>query len=56
MVLDTSAIVAMIANEPERAAFQHAMLEAQALAISAVTVLETPSQGWSSRGARNRSV
>lgn len=40
MVLDTSAIFAIIANEPEAAHFQDAILAAETLAISAVTVLE----------------
>jgi len=41
MILDTSAIVAAIADEPDRARFQDAMLGAASLAISSVTVLET---------------
>jgi ribonuclease VapC len=41
MILDTSAIVAVIANEPEARQFQEAILAAESLAISAVTVLET---------------
>jgi ribonuclease VapC len=41
MVLDTSAIVATIAHEPDGARFQNAMLDAATLAISSVTVLET---------------
>ncbi len=41
MVLDTSAIVAAIANEPDGARFQQAMLGAASLTISSVTVLET---------------
>lgn len=41
MVLDTSAIFALIANEPEASHFQAAILAAETLAISAVTVLET---------------
>jgi ribonuclease VapC len=40
MVLDTSAIVAAIAKEPDAARFQNAMLGATSLAISAVSVLE----------------
>jgi ribonuclease VapC len=40
MVLDTSAIVATIANEPDAILFQNAMLDATSLVISAVTVLE----------------
>ncbi len=40
MILDTSAIVATIANEPDAMRFQNAMLDATALVISAVTVLE----------------
>ena len=41
MVLDISAIVAAIANEPDGARFQQAMLGAASLTISSVTVLET---------------
>jgi ribonuclease VapC len=39
--LDTSAIVAAIANEPDGARFQQAMLTAAWLTISYVTALET---------------
>ena len=38
MVLDTSAIVAAIANEQDGARFQQAMLAAASLTISSVTV------------------
>ncbi len=41
MILDTSAIIAAIANEPDGARFQSAIQGAESLAISAVTVLET---------------
>ena len=41
MILDTSAIIAAIANEPDGARFQSAIQDAEFLAISAVTVLET---------------
>ncbi|HEY1931793.1 MAG TPA: type II toxin-antitoxin system VapC family toxin [Acetobacteraceae bacterium] len=41
MILDTSAIVAAIANEPDGSRIQNAMLSATSLAISSVTVLET---------------
>jgi ribonuclease VapC len=41
MVLDTSAIFALIANEPEALQFRNALLAAETLAISTVTVLET---------------
>jgi ribonuclease VapC len=41
MVVDTSAIVAAIGSEPDSVLFRTAMLEAQNLSISAVTVLET---------------
>jgi ribonuclease VapC len=41
MVLDTSAIVAAIANEPDGERYQNAMLDAASLSISAVIVLET---------------
>jgi ribonuclease VapC len=40
MVLDTSAVIAAIANEPDGLSFQQAMLGAASLAISSVTVLE----------------
>jgi ribonuclease VapC len=41
MVLDTSAIVATIANEPEGARFQQVMPRTSSLIISSVTVPET---------------
>ena len=41
MVLDTSAIVAAIANEPDGSRYRAAMSGAYSLSISAVTVLET---------------
>ncbi len=41
MILDASAIVAAITNEPDGARFQNAMLGAESLSISSVTVLET---------------
>jgi ribonuclease VapC len=41
MILDGSAIVAAISREPDGSRFQDAMLRAPALAVSAVTVLET---------------
>ena len=41
MVLDTSAIVAAVANEPDRARFQEAMSGAKTLAMSSISVLET---------------
>ena len=41
MILDMSAVVAAIANEPDRARFQDAMLGAASLAMSSITVLET---------------
>jgi ribonuclease VapC len=41
MVLDTSAIVAAIANEPDSSQYQAAMLGADSLLISSVAVLET---------------
>ncbi len=41
MILDTSAIVAAIAEEPDASRFQNAMLSAHALAVSSVTVLES---------------
>jgi uncharacterized protein with PIN domain len=41
MVLDTSAIIAAITNEPDGPRYQAAMLGAENLLISAVAVLET---------------
>lgn len=41
MVLDTSAIVAAIAKEPDFIRFQNAMLHATSLEMSAVTVPES---------------
>ena len=41
MVLDTSALFALIAGEPEADHFRGAILAADSLVISAVTVLET---------------
>ena len=41
MIVDTSAIITAIANEPDGARFQSAIQGAEFLAISAVTVLET---------------
>jgi ribonuclease VapC len=41
MVLDTSAIIATITNEPESSRFRAAVLAAETLLISSVAVLET---------------
>jgi ribonuclease VapC len=41
MVLDTSAIVATVTNEPDGQRYRTAMLEADGLSMSAVAVLET---------------
>src|SRR6202035_4159249 len=41
MVLDTSAIIASITNEPDSSRYQAAMLGAESLLISSVAVLET---------------
>jgi ribonuclease VapC len=41
MVLDTSAIIAAITNEPDSSRFQAAMRNAESLLISSVAVLET---------------
>jgi ribonuclease VapC len=41
MVLDTSAIIATITNEQDSSRFREAMLGAENLSISSVTVLET---------------
>ena len=40
MVLDTSAIVAILADEPDAAIFREALINATSISISAVTVLE----------------
>jgi ribonuclease VapC len=41
MVLDTSAIIAAIANEQDGSRFRAAMLDAESLSMSSVAVLET---------------
>lgn len=41
MVLDTSAIVATVSNEPDGQRYRTAMLDADSLSMSAVAVLET---------------
>ena len=41
MVLDTSAIIATIANEPDSSHFRAAMLGAESLLMSSIAVLET---------------
>jgi ribonuclease VapC len=41
MILDTSATVATVTNEPDQSRFRQAMLGAESLSISSVTVLET---------------
>jgi ribonuclease VapC len=41
MILDSSAIIAAIADEPDSVQFQTAIDGAQSLAIAAITVLET---------------
>jgi len=41
MILDTSAIIASIANESDGSRYQKAMFDADSLSISTVTVLET---------------
>jgi ribonuclease VapC len=41
MVLDTSAIVAAIVNEPDADRFQNAIFETTSLTMSAVAVLES---------------
>ncbi|WP_228747528.1 type II toxin-antitoxin system VapC family toxin [Bradyrhizobium sp. BR 10289] len=41
MVLDTSAIVATVTNEPDGQRYRTAMLDADSLSMSAVAVLET---------------
>jgi ribonuclease VapC len=40
MVLDTSAIIAILADEPDAAIFRDALIGATSISISAVTVLE----------------
>lgn len=51
MILDTSAIIATIANEPDRSRFQDAMLGAASLSLSSVTALETRMVLQSRQGA-----
>lgn len=41
MILDTSALVAMILQEPDRAAYETAAAAASALSVSAATLVET---------------
>jgi ribonuclease VapC len=41
MIVDTSALVATVANEPDCARFRNAMLAADSLAMSSITVLES---------------
>jgi len=41
MIVNTSAIVAAVAQEPDGPRFQQSMLQASSLAMSSVTVLET---------------
>jgi ribonuclease VapC len=41
MVLDTSAIVATVTNEPDGQRYRKAMLDAASLSMSAVAILET---------------
>jgi len=41
MILDTSAIVAAVAKEPDCVIYQNPMLSSDELAMSAITVLET---------------
>jgi ribonuclease VapC len=43
MLVDTSAIIATVAQEPDGIRFQAAMQQAASLAMSSVTVLETRS-------------
>ncbi|MGR4929158.1 MULTISPECIES: type II toxin-antitoxin system VapC family toxin [unclassified Bradyrhizobium] len=43
MVLDTSAIVATVTNEPDGQRYRKAMLDAASLSMSAVAILETRS-------------
>jgi len=41
MIVDTSAIVAAVTDEPDGAVFRNAILGAESLAMAAITVLET---------------
>lgn len=41
MILDTSAVIATVANEPDSLGYREAMLNAVSVAVSSVTVLET---------------
>ena len=40
MIVDTSAVVAILKDEPERAAFVEALVAAESLAMSAATYVE----------------
>ncbi len=51
MILDTSAIIATIANEPDGSRFRDAMLGAASLSLSSVTALETRMVLQSRQGA-----
>lgn len=52
IAVDTSAIVAIALNEPERADFRRAILDAGTVLISAVSVLEIKMVLYSRRGPR----
>jgi ribonuclease VapC len=50
IAVDTSAIVAIVLGEPERAAFRRALLQADKALISAVSVIELKMVLYSRRG------
>jgi ribonuclease VapC len=50
IAVDTSAIVAIVLGEPERAAFRQALLQADKALISAVSVIELKMVLYSRRG------
>jgi len=52
IAVDTSAVVAIALNEPERAAFRHAIMQAQSALISTASVLEAKMVVHSRRGPR----
>jgi ribonuclease VapC len=52
IAVDTSAIVAIALNEPERAAFRHAIMQARKALISTASVIEVKMVLYSRRGPR----
>ena len=52
IAVDTSAIIAIAFDEPERAAFRQAIMQARRALISTATVLEVKMVVYGRRGAR----